>query len=205
MHQKVINNKTQRVLQSLISVGEIQNFYLAGGTALALQFEHRESIDLDFFSQKKFDTNKLKQELSLLGKIKIEYQDEKTLNCFLNNVKISFFYYPYKLLFPLKDFSNVKLADERDIACMKIDAASDRGSKKDFIDLYFLLKKYSLKELLDLFDKKYKDIKYNKFHILKSLIFFEQAEKEPMPIMLKEIQWEQVKNFFKKEIKNIIL
>ena len=204
MYQKIINNKTQRVLQSLISVGKIQDFYLAGGTALALQFEHRESIDLDFFSQEKFDNNRLKQKLSLLGKIKIEYQDEKTLNCFLDNVKISFFYYPYKLLFPLKDFNNIKLADERDIACMKIDAVSDRGSKKDFIDLYFLLKKYSFKELLDLFDKKYKNIKYNKFHILKSLIFFEEAEKEPMPVMLKEIRWKQVKIFFEKEIKNII-
>jgi hypothetical protein len=84
-------------------------------------------------------------------------------------------------------------ADERDIAAMKIDAVSSRGSKKDFIDIYFLLEKYSLSDLLEIFEKKYAAIKFNRVHILKSLSYFEDAESEPMPIMLKPISWEDVK------------
>ncbi|MEK7161153.1 MAG: nucleotidyl transferase AbiEii/AbiGii toxin family protein, partial [Patescibacteria group bacterium] len=91
------------------------------------------------------------------------------------------------------DFENAKLADERDIAAMKIDAVSSRGSKKDFVDLYFLLEKYSLPELIDFFEKKYSNIKFNKLHILKSLTYFEDAEKEPMPEMLKQANWDSIK------------
>lgn len=204
MYQKVVNAKTKRVLEALARIKKLPDFYLAGGTALALQLGHRRSIDLDWFSQKSFSPIQLKRDLSSLGMLKIESEDKKTLDCFLNKVKLSFFVYPYKLLFPLVDFDSFKLADERDIACMKIDAISSRGSKKDFIDLYFLLQKYHLKELLDLFDKKYTSIQYNRFHILKSLVYFAEAEVEPMPEMLKEISWLKVKNTLKKEVKNMV-
>ena len=107
----------------------------------------------------------------------------------------------YGLAFPLLAFSGVKLADERDIAAMKIDAISSRGSKKDFIDLYFLLEKYPLKKLLEFFEKKYINIKYNKLHILKSLVYFEDAESEPMPVMIKKTDWAEVKDLIKKEVK----
>jgi hypothetical protein len=97
------------------------------------------------------------------------------------------------LLFPTIAFEGIQLADERDIAAMKLDAVSSRGSKKDFIDIYFLLKKYSLAELFDIFEKKYAAIKFNKLHILKSLSYFENAEQEPMPVMLESVPWEEVK------------
>ncbi len=87
---------------------------------------------------------------------------------------------------------------------MKIDAISSRGSKKDFIDLFFICKKISLKRLLKLFDKKYKSINYNLLHILKSLIYFEDAEKEPMPQLIISISWGEVKDYFRKEIKNLL-
>lgn len=82
--------------------------------------------------------------------------------------------------------------------------AETSGSKKDFIDLYFLLQKYQLRDLLDLFDKKYKNIKYNRLHILKSLVYFEEAENEPMPKMFQKITWLAVKNKVRKEVKEII-
>ncbi len=76
---------------------------------------------------------------------------------------------------------------------MKLDAVSSRGSKKDFIDIYFLLEKYRLPELFEIFEKKYAAIKFNKLHILKSLSYFENADNEPMPVMLKPVSWEEVK------------
>lgn len=204
MYQEVINAETKRVLEALSKIEEWPNFYLAGGTALALQLGHRRSIDLDWFSSESFSVSQLKKDLSSLGILKVESEDEKTLNCFLDDIKLSFFFYPYQLLFSLIDFENIKLADERDTACMKIDAISSRGTKKDFVDLYFLLQKYSLANLLDLFDKKYADIQYNRLHILKSLVYFDEAEAEPIPKMLKEISWSEVKNTLKEEVKNII-
>ncbi|MDO8260301.1 MAG: nucleotidyl transferase AbiEii/AbiGii toxin family protein, partial [Candidatus Magasanikbacteria bacterium] len=99
----------------------------------------------------------------------------------------------YPLLFPFVDFEKINLADERDIAAMKIDAISSRGSKKDFIDLFFLLKKYSLNELIDFFTQKYHGIEYNLLHILKSLSFFEDADLDPEPTKLVATKWEDAK------------
>lgn len=204
MRQEVINAKTKRLLETIAEIKEIKDFYLAGGTALALQIGHRQSIDLDWFSQKQVSIIRLKRSLSSLGDLTVESEDKETLNCSLNGVKLSFFVYPYPPLFSFIDFDGVKMADERDIACMKIDAISSRGSKKDFIDLHFLLQKYQLRDLLDLFDKKYKNIKYNRLHILKSLVYFEEAEDEPMPKMFLKIAWLAVKNKIKKEVYDIV-
>jgi len=89
---------------------------------------------------------------------------------------------------------------------MKIAAISDRESKRDFIDLYFIVKVkrlLSLLEILHLYDQKFKILKQNKIHIFKSLCYFEDAEKEPMPQMIEEVEWQEVKRFFEKETKEI--
>ena len=205
MYQEIINKKTESLLEKLHKEKILKDFYLAGGTALALQYEHRKSIDLDWFNQKEFNTDKLKGKLSQFDKITIQSEEKNTLNLILSGVKLSFLNYPYKLLFPLINWRKIKLADERDISCMKLSAISSRGSKKDFIDLFFILKKYSLSELLKLFDKKYQNIKYNKLHILKSLTYFDDADNEPMPIMLKEINWKEIKEYIKIKTKNEII
>lgn len=194
MYAKSIDEKTKRVLEKIKKEEFLENFYLAGGTALAIQLGHRKSIDLDFFSQKPFPIFKMEKRLSLIGKYVLEKKDEDTLDGLLDNIKISFFHYDYKQLYSFVEFEGIKLADERDIACMKIDAISSRGSKKDFIDLYFLLEKYNLSELIVFFERKYSDIKFNKMHIFKSLIYFDDAENEPMPIMVRKVEWEKVKN-----------
>lgn len=206
MREEVINAKTKRVLESLDKIEIIKNFYLAGGTALALQLGHRKSVDLDLFSKKNFSTEELKTVLSRIGRLKVYSEERRTLNANLNGVKVSFLGYKYKMLFPLIKYGkNLKLASVQDIACMKIDAISGRGSKKDFIDLYFLLKKYSLKEMLSFFAKKYKEIEYSQLHILKSLIYFQDAEQDPMPLMLKSADWDEVKKELRKNVKELIV
>lgn len=96
------------------------------------------------------------------------------------------------------------MADERDIAAMKIDAISARGSKKDFVDMYFLLQKYSLSQLIEFFEKKYQNIQYNKLHILKSLVYFDNADNNPDQIMLVDFDWEKIRIFPEQEVKKII-
>lgn len=205
MHPEVINQKTKRLLAALGRQSVLRKFYLAGGTGLALQFGHRQSIDLDFFSPTGFRPDLLKQKLVHIGRLTVEMEEKGTLNLSLAGVAISFLAYPYKLLFPLKKWEGISLADARDIACMKLDAVSARGSRKDFIDLYFFLQEYRWEELWQFFQKKYQGIEYNQMHILKSLTYFVEADKEPMPKMLQPVRWSTVKKFFVNLAKGLLI
>lgn len=193
MFISAINSETRQVLEKIKASGLAKDFYLAGGTALAVQLGHRESIDLDWFSGKVFSNAQIKDALSGLGKFEVVGEEENTLHGTLDDVRVSFLFYSYKNIFPLRKFLEIDLADERDISAMKISAMSSRGSKKDFIDLYFLLEKYSIEQLLDFFSKKFEKINYNPLHILKSFLYFETADAEPMPKMLEAVDWEEVK------------
>lgn len=204
MYRETLAPETHSVLEKISKQSFIQDFYLVGGTALALHFGHRESIDLDFFSASDFSLEKLKKELSVIGQYSLTNEEDGTLDGMLDDVKLTFIRYEYPMLFPLINWDGVKLADERDIACMKIDAISSRGSKKDFIDLYFLLEKYSLSELFSFFEKKYSHIKYNKSHLLKSLVYFEDAEEDVSPKMLKDVSWDTVKSKIREETRKLI-
>ena len=108
------------------------------------------------------------------------------------------------MLFPFQSFMGISVADPRDIACMKLSAISSRGTKRDFVDLYVASNRYGLSHLLELFQKKYARIHYNIVHILKSLTYFEDAEKEPMPNMLMTLSWEEVRWFFIREVPGLI-
>lgn len=191
MHEETLSKKTAIVLEKVAHIAK--SFYLAGGTSLALQLGHRISIDLDFFCADSFSTALLIEELKNIGKLKVEDQSERALNGSLDGVKISFFNYQYKLVFPTIEYKGVNLADERDIAAMKVLAISDRGTKKDFVDLYILLKKHPLETILEVFNKKYKDCNYNIIHISKSLTYFWDADENPDPEMLIKYNWKEIK------------
>ena len=148
MYKKSLNIKTEALIKKIESARFVKKFYLAGGTALALQIGHRQSIDLDFFINNNFELEELINELSTLGKYRLNYKNHITLDGLLDEVKISFFKYDYPQLYPFIYFNNIRLADIRDIAPMKIAAIASRGSKKDFIDLYFLMEIFNLSEIL---------------------------------------------------------
>ncbi len=204
MHKQTLEKNTERVLEKVARSGIPKDFYLAGGTALALELGHRKSEDLDWFSAKPFSSEGIKRKLSDLGKFTLSGEDSGTIHGVLDGVKISFLEYGYEMLYPFVDFGNTNLADERDIAAMKIDAVSSRGSKKDFVDIYFLLKKYSMSDLIGFFEQKYKSIQFNKLHILKSMVFFSDAETEPMPVMIQRGDWKEMKQAIREEVKKML-
>jgi len=204
MPQEIISKKTKTNLEILTKEAVLKNFYLAGGTGAALQLKHRVSLDLDFFTKKDIDTKTLIQKIKTLGKFSIERETENTLIGIFNGTRLSFLKYDYLLLFEPKQIQGIKVADLRDIGCMKIDAISSRGMKRDFVDLLFICKELiSLKNILILFKRKYKSVNYNIMHILKSLAYFEDAENNPMPKMIVHVYWQEVKSFFKEEIRKI--
>lgn len=179
----------------------LQEFYLSGGTALSLQLGHRESEDLDFFTRDNFRPEALQEILVTYGTLQQTELAKGTLNTFIQGVKLQFLEYPYVLIEPLVSWNTIQLSSVSDIACTKLQTIGMRGSKKDFIDIYFLLQRYSLDDLFLLLKKKYPMVEYSQTHILKSLIYFDDAESQPMPRMHKQVTWEDVKESMRNVIK----
>jgi len=180
----------------------LQKFYLSGGTALSLQLGHRESEDLDFFTQENFRPEALQETLLTYGILKQTELARGTLNTFVQGVKLQFLQYPYPLIEPFKSWNNIQISSVADIACTKLQTIGMRGSKKDFIDIFFLLQHYSLDDLFLLLKKKYPKVDYSQTHILKSLVYFDDAESQPMPRMHKDVTWEAVKETMKRVVKS---
>lgn len=186
-----------RALELLSSAGILQDFYLAGGTALALHLGHRLSEDLDFFSPASVDTLMLKQRLDELGDLQVLEERWGTLHGIFQETKVSFLYYRYPLLFAPVVFKGCSVAAPEDIAPMKIEAIASRGSKKDFFDLYFIAREIAdLQHCLEFYRRKFAGLNFNLYHVLKSLTYFADAEKEREPVLLRRVSWNRVKEYF---------
>lgn len=203
-HRDVINAATESTLRALDRAKLLSRFYLAGGTGLALQIGHRLSLDLDFFSLNHFDEEVLLQRVQVMQGFALVSKAPYTLHCTLETTKVSFLGYAYPSLHPASQFLGVPVADPRDIACMKVSAIASRGTKRDFIDLYLCVQRYGLKEVLEMFDRKYAQTNYSKVHILKSLTYFDDADKDPLPHMLVPLDWPGVKQFFAAEVPEML-
>lgn len=182
------------------------DFYLAGGTGLALQIGHRDSVDFDFFSAKNFATSKLYEKIKDVfagHKISKVQEEKNTLTVFIDGkIKLSFFSYPYKLIGKLVNEENIKIASIEDIAVMKLAAIVSRATNKDYIDLYFILKKFSLRDILEKTEKKLPDLDINL--VLKSLIYFTDIVYEPIKFKNgKNLDFPAIKKFFIAEVAKI--
>jgi len=162
-----------------------------GGTSLALQIGHRNSVDLDLFGNVPYSGEELRESLSTNHKLTIITESKNIKIYLLDGVKVDIVNYGYSWIEEAVSEDNLLLASIKDIAAMKITAIIGRGTKKDFIDIYFLLQQFSLSEILDLYLQKYPD--GSLFIALKSLSFFDDAENDPMPIMFENISWGDVK------------
>lgn len=198
-HSEALSLDAQKTLTELSALPVLEPFYLAGGTALALQRGHRISLDLDFFSTSHVDEDVLIAVLKDESGIQVISKSPETLHLHIGATKVSFIGFHYPVLFPFVAYGASKIADVRDIAAMKLSAIASRGTKRDFIDLYILAEEHGLKELMRLFDQKFASAQYNPVHILKSLTYFADADKEPMPHMLRPLTWDTVKQFLTRE------
>jgi len=197
LQHRAIYPETLELLKKLMKISELQDFFLVGGTALALQIGHRISVDIDLFTQNDFSTAKLFGTLNSKFQLTHKTEDINTLNINIvadkaeNKVKVDFIKYAYPLLNPIIETEGIRMLSIEDIIPMKLSAISGRGSKKDFYDIYYLLGQYSLKQMFDLFEQKF--VNANKFHVIKSLTYFEDAEIEPNPITIEKTNWVKIK------------
>lgn len=202
--QSAMPKQTLRAFEFLskqLWVGD-NGWYLAGGTALALQVGYRRSVDLDFFiRKKKFDNTKLLENIDRKN-WQTKLSSEDTIIGVLFDASVSFISYPFFVpkLRPIKHGS-INILDARDIAVMKAIALSQRGKKRDFFDLYYCANNIvSLEKIITNLREQYPSVAHNYQHILKSLIYFADAEDDPEPDLLIDLNWETVKRYFEKEI-----
>ncbi len=186
------------LLKELQELPLLENFYLVGGTALALHLGHRISVDLDFFTSKEFDTGSFVNTLKEKYSISLLAQATNSLTLDIDSVKTDFIRHNYPLINPVLHVSGIRLASIEDIAAMKLNSTMNRGSKKDFFDICELLKHYSFEKLLTFHLKKY-DFS-SQMIVLKSLIYFEDAEKEPDPVSTNSTTWQSVKTKIREEV-----
>lgn len=203
MFTAALSKDTAASLALLGKTKLLDKAYLAGGTTCALWLGHRISYDLDFFTPIKFRLDLMAQKLVNLKNFKLRETSWGTILGNFKEIDFSLFYYQYPLLRPTTKFKGINLASLEDIAAMKIAAISDRGTKRDFIDLYFISQQIELADMLKLYDRKFKTLASNMVHILKSLVFFQDADTNEMPKMLKNADWREVKIFFADKVKEI--
>ncbi len=178
---------------------------MAGGTALALQIGHRTSIDFDFFIQKHFNVHLLADEVNkVFGDSARETLKEKdTLFVNISGVDCSFFWYQYPLIKKAEDIMGVRVASCQDIAAMKLVAISHRPVKRDYIDVYYLLEKFSLKDMFSFVSRKYPN--FNRYFAFRALAYFEdigeREKKRPVRVFDKNFSWEKAKKKIFEEVK----
>lgn len=205
-HWEAIDHRLRELLRQIGQLQFASRFYLAGGTALALQLGHRRSVDLDFFSesdQVKSDTHQ--EILSALDSLNPRVMEKAFGNFVLSiaDVNVGFFGYGYPLIGQMVSVENVSLGSLQDIGLMKMDALATRGSRKDFYDLYFIAQRISLDELLKLAETKYPFFRDFPLMFLKYVILFDNADRDLQPDLLVSVGWDKVKEFFVDQTKQL--
>lgn len=201
LYKSAVNPELLRILGQLMKVEAFTNLRLVGGTALALQIGHRQSIDIDLFGSINFEAEE--ENIDIQGNFEF-LKKSKNINILsINHIKVDIVNYRYPWIAGLVHEENYRLASLEDIGAMKLNAITGRGTKKDFIDIFYLLKFFSIADLFNFYLEKFND--GNLFLVKKSLAYFEDADKQPMPKMTKDIDWEEVKTFFRMLTRQFLL
>ena len=202
LYYKTIDAKTLELLKKILAIDIFKELRLVGGTSLALQIGHRISVDLDFFGKLDADEIAIRKALNLIGEVKLIHKTEN-INIFtIDGIKVDMVNYPYPWLDDVLEEDHLQLAHKKDISAMKLAAILGRGTKKDFIDLFFLLKEYSLSQLIEFYEQKYHD--GSVFMVLRSLVYFDDADDELMPKMFEDLDWKLIKKSISEDLKNYI-
>lgn len=187
------------VLRELMAADHLGTFFLGGGTSLALRLGHRRSIGIDLFSSEAFDAASLAENLEFdHGMVGIDVSGN-SVSGRIRAVKVDLLAHRYPLIEAGETIDGLRFCSLADTAAMKLNAINNRGAKKDFWDIAALLERYSIAELFDLFERKYRNT--NAWTLRRSLLYFDDANSEPDPIDLSGRTWESVKSELKEALR----
>lgn len=200
LHKKAIPPSTLELLKKISAFYELESFGL-GGTNLALRMGHRLSVDLDFFTNLPYETSHLFQLITKkFASAELLFEKNQTILFNINDTKVDFVLYPFAWLLPFDVVDGIRLLSVADIISMKLQAVSNRNAKKDYWDIAFLLKQYSLQEMLKIFKTKFPQIDVG--FIIHSLTDFDKADTELDPDIYTEITWNEIKVQLINEVRN---
>lgn len=191
LHREALPPGTLDLLTGLSAHPALAAFSLAGGTSLALRFGHRLSIDLDFFTTETFDKEEAERALADGHRVQVEQVNAVGLSATVDGVKVDLVTYRYPLLQPPEVIEDVRILSLPDVTAMKLSAVTNRGAKKDFYDLHTLIQHLGLKELARIYQAKFPG--HDPVIMLRSLVYFEDAESQQDPVSLTDITWPEVK------------
>ena len=186
----------KELLLKLMQEPALEAFSLVGGTALSLRFGHRRSIDIDLFSPEAFNAERTAETLAKTYRIENIVTETNTLSASIQGVKLDLISHRYRLIDQPVIIEGIRMLGLKDLAAMKLNAIANRGFRKDFWDCAELLENWSMEELLGYYREKYPDT--NIWQVRKSICYFEDAEIEPDPEILKARTWQEVKAIIRK-------
>ncbi len=196
LHREAVKSELFGLLIELFNDEYFNDYFLVGGTALALKYGHRVSVDIDLFTRKEIDIDELLQRTHDFGTIEVTGSNKGGLNVLIDGIKVDFVRHDYPLIMPVEAYNDFRLLSNIDIAAMKIGAIISRRSKKDFIDFYRLSKDFSLKQMIDAYTQKYGHQLFVSA-VLKSLTEFSVADSETTPKLYLDENWEEIKSNIK--------
>jgi len=203
LYWEAITDPMRQVLHLLGQSELVPRFYLAGGTALALQLGHRRSVDLDFFSETDevgpATHLEVLRALSALGPTVVEQVWGNLLLVLQDDLHVGLFGYGYPLLERTVLAEGVPLASLADIGLMKLDTLATRASRKDFCDLFFIAQRISFRELFDLAPHKYPHVRDFESMVVRYMAYFYRADEEAPLHLHGDVEWETVKAFFRQQ------
>jgi hypothetical protein len=199
---QTVSPGTLDLLKKISSQPAFLKHRLVGGTSLALQFGHRLSIDLDFFCSEQIDYEEILLNVKSFGKVEVVSRSKFINSFFINDVKVDFVSLPYLWIDDPIVYDSIRLASIKDIAAMKLAAITNRGSKKDFIDITLLIGQFGLDQMMGFYNQKYPD--GMDMMVLRSLVYFEDAEVQADPVMLVPYNWGNIKKLILDETKKYL-
>ncbi len=199
-----VSHALAQILRQLSQTPCLNAFALGGGTSLALRFPFRISLDADYFTETPFNSDELLLEIRThFSQVDLVNKTKGSLCSLISGIKVEFFHHPYPRLMPTDELEGLNLLSIADVAAMKVNAVTNRGSKKDFSDLYMLeSNSFTLAQSVDSFCQKYGES--SRLLALRSLAWFEDAEHEPSPHYLTEISWSQIRQTMQDRVRKLI-
>ena len=207
LHLKTVESRAFSVLEQLMTMPELQDFSLVGGTALSLLYGHRMSVDLDFFSNKSFENASI---IAALEKtFKSSFVNRSTnprfgIFGFIDEVKIDIIRHPHTLIRPEINPEGIRMFSTEDIIAMKVQAILGRGKKKDFWDIAELLQHFTIKDFIQFHKEKYATQNLL-ITVPQAITYFADAEESEDPISLKKQTWEKVQAFIQKKVSDYLM
>ncbi|MFZ4543624.1 MAG: nucleotidyl transferase AbiEii/AbiGii toxin family protein [Saprospiraceae bacterium] len=199
LHYSTIFPETLGLLKKLMKISELSDFSLAGGTALALQIGHRISYDLDLFADSTIENELILDLLHPIIKVEILQQTKNILILDAEGIKLDFVKYRYPTLSAVNEIEEIRLYSIKDIAAMKLAAIAGRGRKRDFVDLYFLLKEFKLTEIVNFYLQKYSDS--SEMMMVRSLSYFDDANNDEDVVLTIPLEWDMIKLEISNQVK----